>query len=358
MKLTGLCLLVVGVLVTGSATPAAGSTAIEADTVCNPSVSDRVVGVLPGGETIEREMALYPGTRLSLILCDGGKAVTTEAWSLESGDELSNVTQNPQSYTVEIGSQVEAFDVGDLVVERRDASGPRIYPQVGDAAATTFTGTSAVSFATDANRDRFVEAEEAYLEARTELEEHITSLNESTAGLQSSGVPNDASFERLNRSRRRAVAITETWDELQNHSAELEGRLYEAAWASHGGSTELDTLSKVIDDTQQSKTNARSALRSYQKSLQTVEQRLQTAVLIDFGFGLFPSLIVGAIAGAWYPHREGKRVAYDRQYSETEYGRTVVVAPLLVGVTVVVGALAGLGVVDLNWLGHVWEVLV
>jgi hypothetical protein len=198
-----------------------------------------------------------------------------------------------------------------------------------------------------------------YLRTEALLKENVTEIRNTTETLnQTGGALDESVLEDVDSSWTVVRNIDDDWTTLDSdHTDGLTRLLYDAAWEDSDSSGELRTMRGVLNRTRDTESNVTTALERYRAELKQTERSLWSSVLVDVGIGLLPGLLVGGLLGAWYPHREAKRVAYDRQYSTVDYNWRTLIAPLVASLVVGVATLMMIGLVDIKWLRYLLEAL-
>lgn len=330
-------LLVLAVVLSGTASVVAAESSTTPDDVCGSTASETVVGVLPTGEPLTGEASVYAGSTLDVVLCRSGDAVTTEgnAWALAATKGLS-VEENPKSYTVTVTGGKSQVNLAEQVTGTDVSNGLVLTVTSGVTVDLRVMHVDSITFPSSDAANDFRRTHAAYVAADRSLGENASRLAAVTDRLR------NGSTVDVNRT---VVADLATAAQTQDrHEGAMRTYLYAAAW---GGDADALTALEELEQGTENRSKANERLLAYRDALRSERRSILSSILVDLGLGLLPGLVVGLIAGAWYPHRKGKEVAYDRKYSVVPYSWQVVLGPVLAGVVAVGATVAVLAI--LGW---------
>ncbi|MGQ4555505.1 hypothetical protein [Halobellus sp. GM3] len=330
-KAFSIVVLVVIVLLAGAAAPAAAQQGEVDSSRCPDTVDNNVVLRLPDGSTVgpDGSVALYPGTRVDVVLCSGGDVEPADgvAWSLEPAEGITITSAETDHYEIEIADVAadREVDLGSSIPERDAVRAPGLTAAAGHAVDVTVGGDSyRITVANESRAAALQSHSEAY-------RENATAVTEAAASLTAS----DASVDAMSDS----AAELDRVEPLQNNYDALQSGLFDAAargdddavaaldaYESH----RAETLSSVREDLESADVDGRANDGA-------------TSVLLNvLGF-----LAIGAVvggAGGWYVTKDiMDDIGYKRSRgSAFDFGSEQLTKQFVVAGAFLVAALAAL----------------
>lgn len=313
-----------------AATPAA---AAGPDDVCSDYDDTVVVATFPTGveDRLEPgdEARLYPGTRLTVVLCsDGAAEPYGSAWQLDPVDGYRVIEERDRSVVVEVtASQTEekvTFHEG--IDERRVDGGPSFHVVTGHVAESELAGEP-LSFPSESDRTAFVESERSFLEVVSAYEEAVATVERARNG-RTSGV-------------REALKTLEK-GELRAERRSLTNSSFAAAKAG-----DAEGARAVVSEAEAREESVREAaaaeLRAYADSLKRREGAAMKTVYGYLGGSFLLGAVLGGVLGWWTTRRRLAEVAEHRKYSASaEYSPWQLRLPVAIAVLVLVATAVAL----------------
>lgn len=335
--------LFVALLVAQPGTAAAGYPSAEA--ACAQTDGEVLVGILPGSGGADAEQvktgrtALYPGTTMRIALCKDGELAHTRdsEWSLSESPGFDASERTDATVTVRITDAEATVDFPALVDDKQDLSGVVVSVQRAPTADSELVDGQ-IRFESADAAEEYATAEEEYLSAVSNLSTAADGLNES-AGDIGAETDVDATLDAINASN----------ETVAERRADLEARLFEAAWATDGESNALDAMDAARDRERTARGDAKRAMNGYRTALEGAESDAKMTVLLNLGGALAAGLLVGLVPGWKLTANKLADIRYDRQVnSNVSYGPRVLARA--VGLALVALALAAVAFVALG--GH------
>lgn len=302
---------------------------------CADIEGPQVVTFFETGERYEGA-TLYPGTVLTLYVCeDGGAESYGTAWQFDEsqvqGLRVLDSTEN--HLVVSVTNRSQEAEPASAVQQKPEITGPTIGIQTGYT-ATERIGESSVTlrFASQADRDAF---------------------NRSVARFRTNASAAAAASENLS-TREGESLLTDPSGPLSTiasadvgaAASRLERTAFEAS-AVTGVEPVARTVRLTTGRESRVRASVRENLRAYLSALETREQEAATTVRLVFAGTLVGGLVAGAALGYWLSRRTLWKVEADRgvstatQYSLKHIGLPLAIGALALVVTLVVFALRG-----------------
>ncbi|MFB6154575.1 MAG: hypothetical protein ABEJ22_01685 [Haloferacaceae archaeon] len=336
-------LLVVGLLLSGVAAGAEGSSPI-----CDPVSGENVVAALPptpGADTLTGTAAptFYAGTAVELAVCsDHRPEPVGTAWNLSAPDGLRVVSYGSNTVTVEVTARSGTVTVGDDRIERKQRVKALSLSVVEPSTAEVRPADGAsVTFPNRKLRDDYEAQEEAFYRVRETIRANLQTLNESETAVADGGSPPedvDAALARLNAST----------GDLDDRATAMSMTLLAAANRT-GDPDALAGVRSVESSSAATEARVRAGLQSYRQTLAAERRSAVYGALESFGLFVLPGLALGAVLGAVNPRRHAKKATYDSQYTVTDIERSAAYPAVVAGALLLlagVGLLVALGVVQ------------
>lgn len=326
--------LVLVCLLALAATPGVATAAASPEDPCGGTDGTEARLFLDTNEQIDRSQQYYPGTTVTMYVCqDGERQKYPAAWGFnpDAVDGISVVNEREYSIVFTLEGGVESVTPTAGVENRPDIVPETVPIQIGYRAESSITGDT-VRFPSESASSEFSSAEGDWRESIEQMRNASETLAnvDSESNLSATAEP----ISTLNEST------------LSQEATELQRSAIPAARAGDGGAAAM-IVTESSNATAEAKANARDSLRSY---IDTVRERRRAAVRsvrLFVGGGLAGGLVVGAVAGYALSRRTLSKIERDRGVSTaTQYSPKQVALPLVLGV---LALLIGLAVGALNW---------
>ena len=328
--------VVAGVLVAtsavASATAAAGTTG-----ACDGHENLTAVAVTPDGETITDEESLYPGTELSIVLCDDGLPVDTDDWNLEDSHSYEIDDGESDSHSVAIVlNATEPFTISEFgEADPENELTFSVPSPTIEAEDDSLFGTD-LRLSDEAAAAELEQERSTFRETVRDIERTADELTNLTAELES-----DPDAETVSDQTETLQTLAQHQSDLHNSSADIERTLYNQAMSQTLAEPTVETMEELRDKQDAVDDDANAAAADVRDSLEGVHQDAQSTVRTHVGAGFAGGLLVGAILGAVLPWWKGKEVAdFYEVSSRNEFSTDVLMWPWIAGAVL---ALAGLG---------------
>lgn len=318
--------------------PIAAGAAQSPDTPDEPCAGIEETQLLAFFETGERfeDATLYPGTVLTLYVCEDGGAESYEtAWQFDESEVpgLRVLNSSDTHLVVSVTNRSETVRPASAVQQKPEITGPTIRIQTGYTTTERINGeTVTLRFASETDRDAFNRSAARFR------------LNASAAEKASSNLSAREGDSLLSDPSEPLTTIESA--DVGAAGSNLERRAFEAS-AVTGVETVARTVHLTADKEAELKASVRDDLRAYVSALEAREQEAANTVRLAFGVALFGGLAVGTALGYWLSRRTLRKIEADRGISTaTEYSLKHISLPLTIGalalvVTVIVLVLRG-----------------
>ncbi|QLH76561.1 hypothetical protein HZS55_04240 [Halosimplex rubrum] len=305
-----------------------------------------VATTVAGTRTNGSEMVLYPGSRLSLTLCQAdGEALRTaggDLWDLGAHPAIANKSDGETHWTVTVDGADESAAFPALVRNQSQVvQGPSLRVQTGlryDSQVTNGT----LLFADGASRAAVERNESDFLAAMEAVGANTTTLNGTAIA---TGEPVDAgALERANETLSNITGATQA---MTTRKQTTERLLYGQAASRIGNEDALTVIEAMNDEERAVRRDTRERLRAYAAAVDERRAALRDAARTNVLLGLVVGCLVGLVAGAVRPYLAYQE--YDDFRATTSsgsYERQVVYAPVAVGL-----ALVAIGIGLAAWTG-------
>ncbi|MFD1524894.1 hypothetical protein [Halolamina salina] len=318
-----------------AATAGVATAAASPDAPCQGTSGTEARLFLDTGEPIEGDQAYYPGTTVTMYVCqDGDKQQYPAAWGFDASavDGISIESEREYSIVFTLGGTVESVTPTAGVENRPDITGPTIRVQTGYRADSSIADRT-IRFPSGDASTEFRRAEDDWQASIDRVENASVALT-------------NVSADATNSSAVRSALATLNDSDLSATTTALQRSVIPAARSGDGAAV-ATVVAESNDTTAAVRADARESLQSY---LETVEQRRSAAVLrvrLFVGGGLVGGLLVGAVGGYALSRRTLSKIERDRGVSTaTQYSPKQVALPLILGVLALV---AGVAVGALQW---------
>lgn len=301
---------------------------------------NEVVGYLPGSDRpLVDQATLYPGTRLTLVVCSGSG---DQLFDFRGDDRLRNVSVRDGGFQIVVGVTDEAAGgtvevaTRERIPQKSGLSGLSIRVPAAPTVTSNATGNS-LEFRTAGAADEYSDAEAAFLSNLSAAQSNVSTLRSMAAAAENGSLDPSAANDSSVR------ATVEALDDANATLARLNGSLHGAAWRTGEADRHLNqsaALRGMLDDNE---TAAREALTDYEDALRARESAAAGQAWRDLLVGLVPGLVVGLVAGFWRVYRVYGAEAYDRQFTrDAGLSRRILGLPALVAGLALVAALAAI----------------
>lgn len=322
-----LAVLAVGVTATTVAAQAGGPPLAD----CTGIQNDTVVVTDATGEQLPGEERLYPGTELSVVVCNDGERLErgeNQLWTLDDSSVYERVGDGPESVhlrVVEAGAN-NSVSFADMISGRSEAVGPSVtVPAAPTARWNGSDGTYTLQFASKQDAAAFRSAADDYETAHERVESALDALPRNASAVDGTAAPGNvsAALSRLGRASARlseaAFAATATGDD-------------QAAFAV------ADGAAATVTETQM---EVRDGLQAYREAVDNRVASVASSVRLFFAGGAIGGLVIGAAVGGFYAKQRREAIDFDQTYdSGSQRSVDDVVVPLAVGALLVIGGLA------------------
>ncbi|MFB6150634.1 MAG: hypothetical protein ABEJ40_02395 [Haloarculaceae archaeon] len=275
--------------------PAAACSAV-ADEV--PADQRRVVG-LPsaGGEPLTGPVALYSGSRIEVVLCEGdGTVVPTgdgQIWRLANGSVVEPVGVRQYAWVARVTGN-GSVDLADRVAGRTVREGLRVTGRRGTGVnATLVAGT--LSFPNRTVADRYRGAERRFLDAVERVNAAATAINATARGVDEGDGGVGAATAR--RVRTNLSALAEARERVRESGEALQRTLYVAATDGFLTAAQSTALSAVERRQSAALGQSRGAVQRYLAAVDRGSESARGSVGFVGGLAGVFGLLVGAVAG-------------------------------------------------------------
>ena len=298
----------------------------------------QLVAFFETGEPLDDGM-LYPGTMLTLYVCeDGGAESYGAAWQFdESAVPGLRILENTDTHlVVSVTNRSEATNPASAVEQKPEIKGPKIRIQTGHTATQRINETAVtLRFASQADRN-------AFNRSATQFRSNASAAAEASANLSA---------------RKGEALLTDPSEPLSTvksaDGSHLERTAFEAS-AVTGVKAVAETVQLVDNREAAVQASVREDLQAYLSTLEAREQEAVNTVRLTLGGTLFGGLVVGGALGYWLSRRTLRKVEADRGVSTaTQYSWKHIGLPLTIGALVLVATLI---VLTLHW-GTLFEVV-
>lgn len=314
------------------------------NSVCE-SEDTMVLGVT-AKSAFEGSEPLYPGTQLSIVVCQAGERLDRDSptgWSLDEGNiyVIDGSTEDSVTITITEGEDVDLAKqiVGVSPDNEFILRTPRenLYHGGEDRLLN-----ASIRFQSTAAHNDFVENESRYLDAVTAIDNLVEKIDASRDEISVDSDPGDVKnhaklLENLSNQQTEIKYTTTNMEHLLHSQAMNHIRAKNTVAA-------VETLHEqhgVVDEqTDESATTSR-------EELEGIENEIQSSIRTNIGIGLLGGLLFGVAIGVVGLYRKGREVDdFYQVSSQNELTKSVLKLPWIVGTLLVIG---GLGV--MVWFG-------
>jgi len=323
--------------------PVAADRTADAQRACDEISGAPVVFVAGHSQSYTDSVTLYPGTNVSVAYCEDGNPVRpeqggSEVWGITDQAGLDNVQRNEMTYSATIPTDGTRVVLGPETLSGKPQSaeltvtlqmGPTVESQLTDE-TLLFHSTEADTY--EATQTEYVEARNDSRAAASELNDTAARLNPSEPGPFLDQVESaNTTLEEMNASQSTADARARTL------RAQLYAQLRAEMRPSAAHATELETLH---ESQQRTDTQTEAALERYRKALDSVQRAAQQTILINMAAGILAGLVIGAIGGGYRLRQFGKKTQDFRDFSGSDFDRSLLTVPVGIGLAFLVGGVA------------------
>jgi hypothetical protein len=332
--------VVVAVLYSGSV--AADRTA-EAQEACKGESGAPVLFIAGESQGYTDTVTLYPGTNVSIAYCEDGSPAPpveggSEVWGITDQAGLDNVELQETTYSATILSNRTRVVLGPESLSNKPQSAELIVTvQLGPTVESrltnqtlTFDPTQAATYGT--NQTEYIEATNDTRTAANELNDTADSIADGgPSAFMKERESAQTNLEELNASQSTVDARART---LRSH---LYAQLRADMLPSAAHATELEALH---DSQQTTDTRTKAALDRYRTALDSVQRAAQQTILINMAAGILAGLVIGAIGGGYRLRQFGKKTQDFRDFSGSDFDRSLLTVPVAIGLALLVGGVA------------------
>lgn len=333
-----IALVVVAALYSG---PVAAERTADVQEACAEQSGTPVLFTAGDSQYYTDTVTLYPGTNVSIAYCEDGNPVSPVeggSWGITDQAGLDNVQLQETTYSATIPRNRTRVVLGPETLSNKPQSaeltvivqpGPTVESRLTNQ-TLTFHSAQATTYATNQTE---------YVEATNDTRTTASELND-TAGSIEDGGPSafleeresaQANLEALNVSQSIADARART---LRSH---LYAQLRADMLPSAAHATELEALHDA-EQTTDAKTEG--ALDRYRTALDSVQRAAQQTILINMAVGTLVGLVIGAIGGGYRLRQFGKKTQDFRDFSGSDFDRSLLTVPVAIGLALLVGGVA------------------
>ncbi|MFC7058529.1 hypothetical protein [Halovenus salina] len=340
MTRRGLMLCVVLVAFLGAAGTVSGTQAAEAP--CSGHNNTTVVGVTPTEEIHNETVVLYPGSELSVVVCENNTQVSREngSWTLEESGAYEIEERDSDV-------RIRKTATGSVnLTEAVSGVDPVTGPTIESPDETVYDGTgrlldSQLRLYSISAREQLDDKENAFLETRA-------AITNTTERLDTFNISADADPQAAADYADILRNLTDVRGDLLNETAAVERILYEQARKNPQPENTTMAMNTLQEKESSVVTQTDQAAAESLATLEAVNSEIQSTVRRNTGLGLLGGLLVGLLAGAVIPWRKGKEVDDFRQMSsKNTLTLGVLTVPWVAGAVLLVAGLAALLVFDI-----------
>jgi hypothetical protein len=321
--------------------PVAGDPTVDVQQACDGISGAPVLFVAGESHDHTDTVALYPGTNVSVAYCEDGGPVSPEqggSWGITDQTGLDNVQRNEMTYSATIPSNGPRVVLGPESLSGRPQSAKlTVTVQSGPTVESQLTNQTLLFHSTEA--DTYEANQTEYIEARNDTRTAASELNDTAASFES-GEPSaflnqresaNATLKELNASQSTADARARTL------RAQLYAQLRADMRPSSAHATELEALH---DSQQRTDTKTEAALDRYEGALDSVQQAARQTIQINMAVGILAGLVIGAIGGGYRLRQFGKKTQDFRDFSGSDFDRSLLTVPVAIGLALFIGGVA------------------
>jgi hypothetical protein len=329
-------ILVLALVLVVAATTGVATAAASPENPCGGTDGTTAVFYLDTDERIDGDQSYYPGTTVTMYVCQDGEAQQyPTAWGgfdANAVDGVSVESERENSIVLTLEAGTEPVDPKAGVENRPDITGTTIQIQTGYRAESSVADRT-MRFPSEEASGEFEKAERSWLRSIDTVRTNSTVL---------SNVSSDAT----NSSAVQSAIAALNGSELSQRTTDLQRSVIPAARSGDG-----QAVATIVEESNSTAADARTAARESLRSyIEAAEQRRSAAVMrvrLFVGGGLVGGLLVGAVAGYALSRRTLSKIEIDRGVSTaTQYSPKQVALPLVLGI---LALLAGIAVGALQW---------
>lgn len=340
MRGHGLVLCVVLVALLG-ATGAVSGTQVSEET-CSGVNETTVLGVTPTGDAFEETVRLYPGSTLSVVVCEDEARVSRADGTWTVGESSAYTVDARTNYTVDITAVEGNLSLAEIVSGEVDPGrGLEIEaPDETVYGADRLLDTRLRLYSIDARTE--LENRAATFEARVAAIANATEELESfniSAGDDPAAAADYANILR---------ELADARGDALNQTAAMELVLYEQARNHPQPENTTMAMETLQNERSSVVTQTDEAAAQSLATLESVNSEIQSTVRRNVGIGTAGGLVLGVAAGVIIPWRKGKEVEDFYQVSKgNKFTVSVLTIPWVVGGILLGGGLVALFVFDI-----------
>ena len=330
--------VVVAVLYSGSV---AADRTVDTQQACEGESGTPVLFIAGDSQSYTDTVTLYPGTNVSIAYCeDGNPASPVEggSWGITDQAGLDNVQLQETTYSATIPSNRTRVVLGPESLSNKPQSAELIVTvQLGPTVESrltnqtlTFDSTQAATYET--NQTDYIEATNDARAAASELNDTAESIEDGgPSAFLEKRESAQTNLEELNASQSTVDARART---LRSH---LYAQLRADMLPSAAHATELEALH---DNEQATDAKTEGALVRYRTALDSVQRAAQQTILINMAAGILAGLVLGVIGGGYRLRQFGKKTQDFRDFSGSDFDRSLLTVPVAIGLALLVGGVA------------------
>ncbi|MBX0325237.1 hypothetical protein EGH21_19610 [Halomicroarcula sp. F13] len=287
---------------------------------------------------------LYPGTVVYVAYCGDGEAESPTAggqtvWGIGADAGLDNVTREGDTYRAVIPENKESVVLNvDTIRNQSPQNEITVTVQQGPTVQSTLTGTQ-LSFRSE-RATSYAANESKYLSARNETRMAADALNQTAQNIRKAG-PSAFANEHASTANASLAKLNTSQATADDRAAALQSLLYVRATEStlpHGDHGQA--LEALHDSERTTTERTAAALDTYRGALRSVERAARQTIITNMAAGLLTGLVIGAIGGGYRLRQYGQKTQDFSDFRGSDFDRSLLTAPVALGLALVVGGLA------------------
>lgn len=333
-----LAVVFVAVLCSG---PVAADRTADAEQACEERSGTPVLFIAGDSQGYTDTVTLYPGTNVSVAYCESDSPVSPVeggSWRITDQAGLDSVQLQETTYSATIPSDRTRVVLGPKTLSNKPQSEELIVTvQLGPTVESRLTNQTLLFQATQA--DSYETNQTEYIEARNNTTDAASDLNDITDSINSSEP--SAFLDQRESAEKSLKELNASQSTTDARARTLRSQLYAQLRAAMLPSTAHATELEALNDSQQT-TDSRTedALDRYRTALDSVQRAAQRTILINMAAGILAGLVIGAIGGGYRLRQFGKKTQDFRDFSGSDFDRSLLTVPVVIGLAFLVGGVA------------------